>query len=69
MEAGNLKTRIYFENCIVSKNEYGHEEYTYEPAFSTKAQVIYNSGDRVIENEEIFYPNTLTFKCRFYVPC
>lgn len=68
MEAGNLQERIYFERCIVTKNEYGHEDYTYEPAFSTRAQVIYNSGDRQIENQEIFYPNTLTFKCRFYVP-
>lgn len=68
MEAGKLTQRIDFERQITTKDVMGHEVWTYEFAFSTRAEIIYNTGDRIIDNEEIFYPNTLTLKCHFYVP-
>ena len=68
MEAGKLTQRIEFQRLIVETDDFGHEKYSYEPAFSTRADITYNTGDRLIDNSEIFYDNTLTFKCRFYCP-
>lgn len=68
MQRGKLKKRIIFQKCIVSKNDFGHEEYTYEYAFSTRADVKYNSGNRLIENAEVFFDNSLTFIVSDYVP-
>ena len=68
MEAGKLNQKVDFYRLIVDKDEFGHETYTYEKSFSTKASIKYNSGNRLIENQEIFFDNTLTFVVRSYCP-
>lgn len=68
MEAGRLNQLVEFWKLILDTDQYGHEQYSYEKAFDTRAEITYNNGDRLIENQEIFYDNTLTFKCRFYIP-
>lgn len=68
MEAGKLNQRIEFYHLELQTDDYGHEIYNYEFAFATRANVIYNSGNRIIENSEIFYDNTLSFSVRSYCP-
>ena len=66
MEAGKLKDKVVFQKMIVSTDDYGHEITEYLHAFSTRADVIWNNGNRIVSNEEIFYENTVTFKVRYY---
>lgn len=68
MEGGLLKYEIMFQRQFISLDEYGHEVITYRDAFPTRANVKWNSGDRIISNEEIFYDNSLTFTVRSYCP-
>ena len=68
MQAGILNQKVDFYRLIVDKDDFGHESYTYEKTFSTKACITYNNGNRLIENQEIFFDNTLTFKVRSYCP-
>ena len=68
MEKGKLKERVFFEKQIVETDSYGHEKYSYELTFSTRAEIKYNNGNRLIENSEIFYDNSLTFKVQSYCP-
>ncbi len=68
MEAGKLNQRVEFWSLKLDTDEFGHEKYDYELSFSTKASIKYNNGNRLIENQEIVYDNTLTFKIRSYCP-
>lgn len=68
MEAGKLNQRVEFWSLHQSEDVYGHREDDYELSFSTKASIKYNNGNRLIENQEIFFDNTLTFKIRSYCP-
>lgn len=68
MESGLLKDNITFQKQFVSVDEYGHEITTYTDAFTTRADVIWNNGNRIVSNEEIFYENTVSFVVRFYCP-
>lgn len=66
MESGLLKDNITFQKQFVSVDDYGHEITTYTDAFTTRADVIWNNGNRIVSNEEIFYENTVSFVVRFY---
>lgn len=68
MESGLLKDNITFQKQFVSVDDYGHEITTYTDAFTTRADVIWNNGNRIVSNEEIFYENTVSFVVRFYCP-
>ena len=68
MESGLLKDKITFQKMIVTTDEYGHEITTYIDSFTTRADVIWNNGDRIVSNEEIFYENTVSFIVRYYCP-
>lgn len=68
MDSGILNQKIEFYRLVLGKDEYNHETYDYEFAFDTRANVIFNNGNRVIESEEIFYDNSISFKVRFYIP-
>lgn len=66
MESGLLKDNITFQKQFVSVDDYGHEITTYTDAFTTRADVIWNNGNRIVSNEEIFYENTVSFVVRYY---
>jgi hypothetical protein len=36
--------------------------------YSTKARLVHNGGNRVIENNEVFFSHSKTFQVRDYVP-
>ena len=68
MESGVLVNKVTFQKQVVSVDEYGHESVSYVDDFTTRAEVIYNSGNRDIQNQEVFYDTTLTFRVRYYCP-
>lgn len=68
MESGLLKDKITFQKMTVTVDVYGHEITTYTDAFTTRTDVIWNNGERLISNDEVFYSNTVQFIVRFYCP-
>ena len=52
----------------VTVDVYGHEITTYTDAFTTRADVIWNNGNRIVSNDEIVYENTVSFVVRYYCP-
>lgn len=67
MIAGLLKEIIEVHSPILNQNEYGEvEDNEYEFKYKTKAQVIYNSGSKIIDNDEIFNDYKLQFIVRIY---
>ena len=68
MESGLLKDIITFQKQFVAVDVYGHEITTYTDAFTTRADVIWNNGNRIVSNDEIVYENTVSFVVRYYCP-
>ena len=55
MESGLLKDKITFQKMTVTVDVYGHEITTYTDAFTTRADVIWNNGNRIVSNDEILF--------------
>lgn len=68
MKAGLLTEAIEIYEPIITTTEYGNTKKTWGLFYKTRANVIYNSGSRIVENQEIFYPTNITFIVRKYVP-
>lgn len=66
MQAGRLNEIIEIHKPFQRKNEYGEIEDTFEKSFQTKAQVIYNNGAKIIDNNEVFNEYKLQFIIRIY---
>lgn len=67
MIAGRLNEIITIEELKITKNEYGEEQtdnYIYK--FKTRAEVKYNNGNRMVDNNELFFSNDVTFTIRYY---
>lgn len=68
MKAGTLKWKIEIWKPITITTDYGDSKTEYELHYTTHANMLYNSGTRTVENDEIVYPNNKTFIVRHYVP-
>lgn len=68
MKAGNLKEEIEIWKYDVTTTEYGDTNKVWTKYYTTRANVRYDSGNRVNQNNEVFYPSTRTFIVRYYVP-
>ena len=68
MESGLLKDKITFQKQFVNVDDYGHEIITFTDAFTTRGDVIWNNGNRIVSNDEIVYENTVSFVVRYYCP-
>ena len=68
MRAGILKYPIEIWQVTVTTNEFNEQTDTYSKSFETRANITYNSGARSDINNEIVYPQTVTFEVRNYVP-
>ncbi len=67
MVAGLLNEIIEIHSPILKENEFGEiEDNVYKRGFETKAQVIYKSGNTIIDNNEIFSEYKLQFIVRIY---
>lgn len=68
MKAGPLNEIIEILSPTQIINDYGEREETFIKTYDTRAGVSWDSGNRVIENDEIFHNYTKTFTVRSYVP-
>lgn len=67
MRAGVLNEIITIEELKVIKNEYGEEQTdNYVKKFSTRAEVRWNNGQRITDNNELFFAYDITFTIRYY---
>lgn len=67
MLAGKLNEIIEIHSPIRRTNEFGEvEENVYKRMITTKAQVIYNSGNKIVDNDEIFNEYRIQFIVRIY---
>lgn len=67
MIAGRLKYIIQIFKPIITRNEFGETEEQYELTYRTRAQLIFNGGNRSNENNEIIYSNYYLVRVRNYV--
>lgn len=68
MKSGILRESIEIWEYTVSTSDYGDTTKTWTKSYTTRANVRYNSGNKVNQNDEVFYPRTRTFIVRYYVP-
>lgn len=68
MRAGLLTEPIEIWEKHIVTNGYGEETETWTLKYSTKARLVHNGGNRVIENNEVFFSHSKTFQVRIYVP-
>lgn len=68
MNAGQLNEPIQIYEMNVVINDYGERKDSWILKYSTRAQVVYDGGNRNDNNNEIQYSYTKTFKVRSYVP-
>lgn len=68
MRAGLLNEVVRIEKPVVLQDDYGaNEAIEWETFISkTKAQVTYSNGNRVTENNEIFFTYEVIFTVRIY---
>lgn len=66
--AGLLAEIIHILSPRFVVNEFGEKVQTYVETYKTRARVDHNSGNRSLENNEIFYWYQKTFTVRSYVP-
>lgn len=66
MQAGFLNNIIEFEKRIVTSNVYNEQYVDYVKCSACRAQVIYNNGNRAIENNEMVVNYSPTFVIRQY---
>lgn len=68
MRAGLLTEPIEIYEKVLSTNSFGEqtEEWVYK--YFTKARLVHDGGNRVIQNDEVFFAHSKTFQVRDYVP-
>ena len=66
MIAGKLTEVIGIYKLVTSTNEYGSVDNDYLKIKDTKAQVKYNSGNRVNQSDEYYNTSSITFIIRSY---
>lgn len=68
MKAGKLKDKIEIYNPVIIRSEFGSNKIEYNLFYTTRAEVKYNSGSKVVENNEVITTMSITFTLRYYVP-
>lgn len=66
--AGLFNEIINIYKVSYTTNEYGESIQSYTLCYTTRAKVTHDNGNRVMENNEIFYTYSKTFTVRSYVP-
>lgn len=66
MRSGNLRESIIIQQPVNIQDDFGGISSVWKDVISTRSQVIYNSGSRNNQNNEIFHTYTITFIIRLY---
>ena len=67
MQAGLLNELIEIYKPSIETNEFGEQVQVYNKVKDTRAQVIYDSGNRNTSDNEVIYNYQKTFKVRRYI--
>lgn len=68
MKSSDLKYKInIYEQVVEDTNDFGRTDISYKLKCQTRARVNYLSGDRTMDNDEIFYSVNRTFIVRSYI--
>lgn len=67
MRAGLLSDIITIKRRVTTTNESGQKEHKYVKLRTTRARVIYSSGNRNIENKDILWDYQFKFEIWDYV--
>lgn len=67
MRAGLLNEVVTILSPVVYSGELGEQRTEYTAYITTKANVEHSTGNRQIENNEVVFNYTKTFKFRIYV--
>lgn len=67
MRAGLLSELITIKRRVTKVNDSGQKEHNYENLRTTRARVIYTSGNRNIENKDILWDYQYKFEVWDYV--
>ena len=68
MDSGQLHDIIEIYELVITKSPYGDTNRHWHKKYSTRARVNYSSGNRTMENDEIFFSVDREFIMRHYVP-
>lgn len=68
MRAGSLRYPIIIQKPVTIKNEYGATTNSWQDYILTRADIRFDSGNRLNENSEIIHSYTKTFIVRHYHP-
>lgn len=66
MKAGALNEHITILHPTIVKSDYGSENVSWSNYSTTRAEVKYNSGSRITENNEIINTHSIIFRIRSY---
>lgn len=67
MRAGTLTETITVLNPKVDINDVGEQITEYKEVYTTKANVTHSTGNRNVENTEVVYNYSKTFRTRYYL--
>lgn len=68
MKSGILTEVVELYNPVNKLSEYGEHTEDYVFVCKTRAAVDYVNGQRLMQNNEVFYPSSCTFLLRHYIP-
>lgn len=66
MISGRLNKNILIEKLVTQINEFGEETTEYVTTYKTRADVVYDNGNRTVENGEVFFSYNKTFILWYY---
>ena len=66
MNAGRLSEIIKIQSFEIDKNEYGANGVIWNTKITTRANVQFQNGNRINENNEVVYTNLISFTIRIY---
>ena len=66
LRAGLLREVVTVKKPVISVNDYGEQVQLWDDVVTTRARVTFNSGQRAVENHEVWNPYQVTFVMRYY---
>ena len=66
LRAGLLNEYITFRKRVITRDDFGEQSSVWQNVISTRARVVRISGNRTMENNEVWHPTSLQFIIRSY---
>ena len=66
LRAGLLNEYITFRKRVITRDAYGEQSSAWLNVISTRARVVRMSGNRTMENNEVWHPTAMQFIIRSY---